>query len=156
MSSNIVNQVAFLRTSRSFPIIPEELSLELSKSFIETSNAINDRIIGIFPTNRPAITGESWFLLNNRKQQSFRKVFTFTSTTNFNHEIDFNELDYFSSIYGTFTNGTDWFGLIAQTSTAIAGQIGFYITSSQISFVTGGGAPSLTKGIIVLEWLSFP
>jgi len=154
MAANIVNQVAFLRTSRNFPQEIDELALELSKSYLDTAMAVNDRTIGIFPANKPAITGESWFP-TNRKQQSFRRIFTFTTTANIAHNLTFNQLDYISLGRGQFTDGTNWYGLIFGSNVAIAGQISFYLDPTNIVFSVGAGAPALTKGIIILEWLSF-
>lgn len=154
MSTNVVNQVAYLRTSRSFPIEIEQLTVEVDKAYVDTANAVNNRIISIFPSNRPAINGENWYILNNQRQQGFRQVYTFTSTASIVHGIDFSRIDRFTRNYGEFTDGTNWYGLINGSNVAIAGQISFYLTPTNIVFVTGGGAPAITKGNIVLEWLS--
>ncbi len=155
---NIVNQVAYLRTSREFPEEMHQLTVELSKTYIDVANAVNNRIISLFPTSRSAITGENWFLSQNQRQQSFRQVYTFTTTTSINHGLAsfFSSISYFTRMWGQFTDGTNWYGLIAGSNVAIAGQISFYVTPTQIVFLSGAGAPTLTKGIIVLEWLSQP
>ncbi len=153
MSSNIVNQVAFLRTTREFPEELHQLCVEVNRAYVDIANAVNNRTIGLFPVNRPAITGDSWFLAGIR-QQTLRQVYTFTSTAAINHGINFNSVVRFSRTFGNFTDGTNWYGLIAGSSTAIAGQISFYVTPTQIVFASGGGAPSLTNGNIVLEWLT--
>lgn len=154
MTSNVVNQVAYLRTSRDFPEEAKQLSVELSKSYIDIANSVNSRTIGIYPSSRPSVTGESWFIANAQKQQTLRQVYPLTSSTAVPHGITFNNIYGFSRMYGTYTDGTSWYGLIAGTSTAIAGQIVFYLTSTNITFVVGAGAPALTKGFVVLEWLS--
>ncbi len=156
MSTNVVNQVAYLRTSREFPIEVDQLAIEINKAYVDTANAVNSRIIAIFPVNRPAINGEAWFLNGNQKQQALRQVFTFTATTAINHGILVIDPAQFIRCFGSYTDGTNTYGLIFATSVAIAGQIGFYITSTQIIFTLGAGAPVLTKGTIVLEWLSQP
>lgn len=156
MSTNVVNQVAYLRTSRSFPIEIQQLTVELDKAYVDTANAVNNRIISIFPTTRPAINGESWFIRNNERQQGFRQVYVFTTTANILHGIDFTKVDRFTRNFGEFTDGTNWYGLINGSNVVIAGQISFYLTPTNIVFVTGGGAPVLTRGNIVLEWLSQP
>ena len=156
MSSNVVNAVAYLRTSREFPEDLHQLTVESNKAYIDTANAINVRIIGIFPVTRPAITGESWFLVNNQRQQTFRQVYTFTATTAINHGITNVVPGQFTRCFGSYTNGINTYGLIFATSVAIAGQITFYVTATQIVFVVGAGAPALTSGRIVLEWLSQP
>jgi len=158
MSANVVNQVAFLRTSRNFPENIPELVVQLSKSYIDTSNAVNARTIGIFPTNRPAITGESWYFNKNQKQQSLRQMYTFTTLTAITHGIifgaTFDEIDRFTRTFGEYTDGTNWYGLIPGSNVAIAGQVSFYVTPTQIIFLSGVGAPAVTNGNVVLEWLS--
>lgn len=153
MSSNVVNQVAYLRTSRSFPLDPMELSEELSKSYVDTAESINVRTIGIFPTNRPAITGESWFL-TSRKQQTLRQVYTFTGAGNVPHGINFNSVAMFSQCFGSYTDGTNYYGAIYASDQPIIGQFTFYITDTNIVVIDGTNTPIITEGIIVLTWLS--
>lgn len=156
MSTNVVNQVAYLRTTRNFPPELVKLTEEVDKAYVDTSNAINNRTISIFPTTRPAVNGESWFITANQKQQGFRQVYAFTSTANIAHGIDLTKIDRFTRNFGEYTDGTNWYGLIHGTTVAIAGQILFYVSPTNIVFVVGGGAPALTRGNIVLEWISQP
>lgn len=155
--NNIVNQVAFLRTSREFPEDLHQLAVESNKSYVDVANAVNARTIGIFPVNQAAITGNSYFITNQR-QQTLRQVFTFTSTTAITHGINGTAgitPSQFVHCYGNYTNGTNGFGLIWGTSGGpIPNQISFYLTSTQIIFIVDAGAPALTSGRIVLEWLS--
>lgn len=156
MSSNVVNQVAYLRTSREFPQEAQELQVELSKSYIDTANAVNVRTIGIFPSDRPAITGESWFVIQNQKQQSFRQVYTFTAAGNIAHNIDLTNIGGFTKIYGTFTDGTDWYPLPYVDVVNVTNQINVVVDATNIVITAGAGAPpSITRGYVVLEWLSF-
>jgi len=156
MSSNIVNQIPYLRTSREFPSDIEKLSTETLKAYIDTANAVNNRIIGIFPTNNRALTGEAWFI-STAKQQTFRQFYTFTTTTQIAHGIKFfSSIPYFTRMWGTYTDGTNWYGLIAASNVAIAGQVSFYIDPVNINFLVGAGAPALTNGLLVLEWMSEP
>ncbi len=154
MASNVFNQVPYLRTSRNFPEDPYQFTVEVNKSYVDIANAVNLRTIGLFTVNRPTITGESFFISKGQKQQSLRQVYTFTSTANIPHNIRFSDLTAFSRMYGQFTDGTNWYGLIAGSNVAIAGQISFYLTPTNIVFLTGAGAPTLTSGLIVLEYLS--
>ncbi len=161
MSANIANQVPYLRTSREFPEDVKKLTTEMSKAYIDTSNAVNNRTIGIFPVNRSAVTGESWFLQGNQRQQGLRQVYTFTSTVDIDIGFKISSISQFTKLDGTYTDGTNWYGVIAGTSVAVAGQILFYValngastTSDVIRFVVGAGAPALTSGKIVLEWIS--
>lgn len=152
--TSVINQVAYLRTTREFPEDIHMLSVQVNKSYVDIANNVNVRIIGLFPTNRPAISGEQWFLQGINKQQSLRQVYTFTTTASINHNINLQSITQFTRCWGSFTDGTNWYGLPWASNVAIAGQITFFITPTQIVFLTGAGAPALTKGSIVLEWLS--
>lgn len=161
--NNVINQMPYLRTSREFPEEMHMLTVECNKAYVDTANVVNERTIGIHTTTRPAINGEQWYLVKNLKQQAFRQVYTFTGTSDINIGFKLASISQISKMSGVYTDGTSWFGLIPGTSVAIAGQILFYVTvnalsttSDVIKFVVGGGAPSLTSGKIVLEWLSQP
>lgn len=155
MSANIINQVSFLRTSRDFPTEnPEQLSVECNKAYVDTANALNARTIGIFPVNRPAITGESFFF-TTQKQQTLRQVYDVTSTASIPHGINLSQISRFTRTYGNFTDSTKWYGFISGSPTAITGQIVFSIDSTNIVFTVGAGAPTVTAGQIILEWCSF-
>lgn len=152
--NNITNQVPFLRTSREFPEDLHMLTVQVNKAYLDTATAVNYRTIGIFPSDFPGITGESWFI-TSRRQQTLRKIFVFTTTVSIPHQIqNFGNIDYFTRNWGEFTDGTNWYGLINGSNIAIAGQISFYLDPLNINFLVGAGAPALTKGIIILEWLS--
>lgn len=152
MTSNIVNQVAYLRTSRDFPEDLHQLAVESNKAYLDIAQAVNNRTISIFPKNVSAITGESWFLTTQR-QQTLRQVYTFTTTASIAHRIPLSTVK-ITRAYGQFTDGTNWYGVIFGSNLAIGGQRSFYIDPTNIVFVTGAGAPALVSGIIVIEWLS--
>lgn len=156
MSFNISNQVAYLRTSRQFPEEDHQMSVEMNKAYIDIANAVNSRTIGLYSLNQATITGNNYFIAKNRRQQTLRRVYAFTTTTSIPHNIQVLDPDQFINCMGSYTNGTNSFSLPWATSVAIAGQITFYVTSTNIVFVTGAGAPALTSGRIVLEWLSSP
>ena len=143
----------YIKSSREFPPDLSMISMILTRTYIEVANAINLRSIGLFPVTRPAITGNSYFISKNLEQQSIRQVYTFTTTANIPHTIP-TTIDYIVSMYGQYTDGTNWYGIIPASSVVIGGQISFYLTPTNIVFNVGGGAPALTKGIIVIEWLS--
>lgn len=153
MSSNFVNDVPYLRVSRQFPPEVAQLAIEVNKSYLDIANAVNNRTIGIYSPNRPSVTGESWFLTPQRRQ-SIRQVYPFSSTSAINHGVDVIDPNQFTLCYGSYTDGTNSYGLVFGTSVSVAGIIQFYLTSTQIIFVSGAGAPSLTNGKIVLEWMS--
>lgn len=160
MTSNIVNQIAFLRTSREFPSNLNQLTVEVNKSYIDTSNAVNARTIGLFPVNSPAMNGENWFVTSNQKQQGLRQVYTFTTPATIPIGFKINTISGFTRFFGTYLSGTSWYGLIGATNVAIAGQITFWVevdgastTSDSLRFNVGAGAPALTSGTVVLEWI---
>ncbi len=153
--NNVVNQVAFLRTTRDFPEELVQLSKECDKAYLDTANAVNSRIIGLFPTNRPAITGESWFLFGNRRQQSFRRVYNITSYAAFNHEIDVTDISTFTEIRAIGFDGVSNYFPIPFYNLGTMG-VGIYVTPTQVQFITGAGSPNLTRGFVLLEWLSQP
>ncbi len=156
-NQNLNPQSTFLRTSREFPAELETLSFEVDKSYLDIANAVNNRIIGTFPINRSVVTGESWFVQRNQRQQSFRQVYTFTSTTTFPiaHGLNFSSIERFTRLWGTFTDAAgNWYGIIGASSVAIAGQLSFYVTPTNIVFLSGAGVPVMVRGSVVLEWLS--
>ena len=155
--------VPYLRRTRKFPSDDiNRLTLELDKSYIDIANAVNSRTLGIFPTNVQVATGEQWFINvninSNSRQQTIRQVFTFTSTTTINHSINIIAPNQFVRCFGSYidNSGTNAYGLFWTTNVPIAGQITFFVTTTQIIFNVGGGAPALQSGIIVLEWFSQP
>lgn len=163
MSGNIVNQSPYLRTSRDFPEDPQAMRMELNKAYIDIANAANNRSIGLFPTGKPVVTGDSYYLTGNQKQQSLRQVYQFTATGNIPHGVRTNQIFSFSRAYGWFTDDTNWYGAIYGSNVAIAGQVSFYLTPfvppatpGNIVVLAGAGAPAIVSGIIVLEWLSNP
>lgn len=154
MTANVTNQVAYLRTSREFPESLPQLTVELNKAYIDIAQAVNSRTISTFNINRATINGENWFITGNQRQQALRQVYGFNTTTAINHGLNLNRIDRFTRCFGQYTDGTNWYGLINASPTAISGQVSFYITPTQIVFVVDGAAPSVTKGQVVLEWLS--
>jgi hypothetical protein len=157
MSANVTNQIAFLRTSRNFPEDLKQLTVEVNRSYVDIANKVNSRVIGIFTQNVASINGEEWFINTaNQKQQGFRRVFPLTSTANpIPHGINISTSPVVKA-YGSFTDGTNYYGLLYASSTAIAGQLSFYLSGANINFLSGAGAPTLTSGTIVIEWLSQP
>lgn len=156
MSTNIANKTPYLLTSRIFPIEPEQLSINLGKTYIDIANNVNARTIGIFATGRPIINGESWFTQGgNQKQEVLRQLYTFTAAGTITHNIDTSNIGGFVKIYGTFTDGTVWYSLPYVSETADTNQVSLTVDATNINVTAGGGSPpSITSGFVVLEWLS--
>jgi hypothetical protein len=152
--STVVQRTPYLRAQRTFPDEAHALSVELSKSYIDIANNVNARTIGIFPINVAAVTGETFYGNDRKPRQTLRQVYVFTNTAPINHGILVSQPGQFTSCYGSYTDGTNDYGLIFGTPVAIAGQISFYVTPTQIVFAAGAGAPALTFGRIILQWLS--
>lgn len=167
MSANVVNQVAYLRTTRDFPVDIHQLCVELTKSYIDIAAAVNKRTIGEFPTNKPAITGETWFI-NNTQQQTLRKIYRFgaiSAGTELDIPININGFTEFTRIYGTVVTATDYRPLpysdITSIMTNVAilvgpGSVPPYVGVTCIRIVLGATAVPVIRGTAVLEWLSNP
>jgi hypothetical protein len=154
MSSNVTNQTPYLRTSRNYPQESQPLAVEVNRSYVDIAEKMNVRTIGIFPTDKPAITGESWFINANKKQQSLRQVYNITSAAAFNHGLNLTDIAFFTVIRGIGFDGTNYYPIPYVSPIAAADNIGIYVTPTQVMITTGVGSPSITSGIILLEWLS--
>lgn len=152
--NNSVNNVAYLPTTRIFPFEIKELSIEMNRSYIDIANAVNNRTISIFPSNKPVITGESWFI-KNQKQQSLRQVFSLTGLTSFNHGLNLNNISTITQVRGMFTDGTNYYPLPYVASTMKMGsQVNVYVSPTQIVILPGVDTPAFSSGFILLEWLA--
>ena len=78
----------------------------------------------------------------------------FTAAGNIPHNLNLNTLNQFTRGFGSFTDGTNFYGVIYGSNVAIAGQVSFYITPTNIVVLSGAGAPAITNGLIVIEWIS--
>jgi hypothetical protein len=155
INTSVVNQVPYLRTSREYPEDPAQLVQEVSKSYIDVAGAVNNRIIGIFPSNRPAITGETWFITPGRPNPSLRQVYAFSGTSPFTipHGIKFIDVAQFTIISGTAYDGANYYPLPYVDIVAVTNQINVIVNETKIVITAGAGAPVITSGIIILQWL---
>lgn len=151
---NNTNQVPFLRTSRSFPEDPHQLTVEVNRAYVDIANSVNSRIIGVFSDNVSVQTGETW-TIKGRNYKSFRQIFPFTSAASIVHNINFRGVYFVSPrSYGVYTNGTNYFGVIFGSGNTITGQTSFFVTPTNIIIRMDVAAPAITSGFIDLEWLS--
>jgi hypothetical protein len=154
---SVINQVPYLRTTREFPAELKQLSIEANKAYLDTANVVNNRTIGLYPTTRPAITGNRYYLSANKSQQTFRQVYTFTSAGSIAHGITIANIAGFVFISGSFTDGTVFYPLPYIDVVAANNQINVTITATDIVITAGAGAPpNIVSGVIVIEWLSQP
>lgn len=157
MSTNITQiEAPFLRSSWDFPSDNSQvLAVQVSRSYLAIANNMNARTIGIFPETAPTSTGESW-VLSGQPLSGQRQIYPFTAVSSIPHGLNVQTISYFTNCFGSFTDGTNWYGVLFSGSTTIAGQVSFYITNTNIVIQSGAGAPSVTSGIICLEWISQP
>ena len=151
----------YLKTQWQFPYEDlRDLANQSDISYIEIASKMNARTIGTYSVNFPLVTGERWYTAtptnpqSNQPQQTLRQVYTFTGAGNIAHEINFSAIAGFTKCYGSYTDGTNWYGVIFATSVGIAGQVTFYVTPTNIVVAVDGGAPAVTSGLIWIEWLS--
>ena len=163
-----INSTPYLRNSRSFPDELLQLSTESDKAYVEVARSINDRTIGLYPIRRPSITGNKYYF-ESQPQQSLRQMYVLgNSLADIPIGFKVSNIYTVANMYGTYTDAVsppgNIYGFIAgapNAGTGIAGQILFYIfvdtgstTTDVIRFVSGAGAPTITSGLIVLEWIS--
>lgn len=155
--SNNIQFSPYLLDQRKFPDRDlKELATQNDLSYVEVARAVNSRTIGITPTNFSVATGEKWYISTGpTSQSSLRQVYSLTGAGNIAHGIDWTSVGFISpKSYGSYTDGTNWYGVMYGSSTAIAGQVSFYITSTNIVVLVDAGAPAVTSGYILLEWVS--
>ena len=146
-------QTPFLRVQRLFPQEAQPLSVEVDRAYTDTANAMNARTLGLYTKNDSIQNGETWYQ-DGLKYQGFRQFYTFTAAGNIAHGINLSNIFAFTKIYGTFTDGTNWYPLSWTDVTAANNQINVYVTPTNIVITSGGGAPpSIQSGLIVLEWI---
>ncbi len=153
----------YLREQRQFPFSDlRMLANQMDQSYIDIASKVNARTVGTFATNFQIVTGNRWFLEGEpRPQQTLRQVYfddsgTITSPgTTIAHGIDFTSVSLFTPLcYGSYTDGTNFYGAIYGSSTPIPGQVSFYVTPTNIVILVDAAAPTITSLAIVLEWVS--
>ena len=148
------NQSPFLRTSWQFPYDnAQALAVQVDRAYIAIANSVNSRIVGSFPSNSSIASGETWFL-GGLRYSGIRQIYPFTTTGNIPHGLNFSSIGQFTKPSGSFTDGTNWYGAIYGSNTAIAAQVSFYITPTNIVVLAGASAPTIVSGTIILEWVS--
>jgi hypothetical protein len=151
MTTPVSNKVPYIRNFRKFPTDDKEsLATELTRGWIETANAVNQRVIGIISTD-PTINGKSYYF-NGQKFQAINQLFPISdSSLTITHGISsFSQITIQS---GWFTDGTIWYPLPYIDVTNVTNQVKVTTTSTQILVVKGASAPSISSGFVLLEWL---
>jgi hypothetical protein len=135
------------------------MRIEMSKTYIDIANAVNNRTIGLFPTDVSAITGETWFVSSNQRQQGLRQVYAFGAIVpgaglSINHGI--TNFSQFIRIWGTCSTNLPDYRPIPYASVAANANIDLRVTSTQIIISNSSAAPAIISGLIILEWISQP
>lgn len=131
---------------------PNMLSETLDKSYVEIASRVNERSIGTYAPNTPLLTGDKYYM-KGQPQSSQRQLYMINSTASIPHNIIVSQIGEVTKMYGQYTDGANWYALQPGTNMAIAGQVTFYIDSTNINFLVGAGAPVLTRGTVVIEWI---
>lgn len=151
-------QSPYLRVQRDFPGNDiKMLAVQSDKAYIDVAQAVNSRIIGTHAIGQLIVIGEKWYFTgSNTGQQALRKIFNFSSTGSFSHGINFSSVFMVSpKSCGTFTDGSgNFYGVVYGSNVAIAGNLSFYVTMTDIVILAGAGAPSISSGIIDIEVIS--
>jgi|SRR5271156_2216065 len=157
--TNNIQQSPYLREQRKFPSDdPKELSAQVDQSYVDIARNVNSRTIGIYALGKQIVTGEKWYLEGQegqaQKQQTLRQVYNFSTSGNVPHGLAFSNIFQFTKPSGSFTDGSNYYGAIYASNTAIPGEVSFYVDPVNIVILSGAGAPSIKTGTIILEWLS--
>lgn len=154
--TNYLQQSPYLRQQRNFPNDNiQALTVEIDRSYIDIAFKMNSRTIGLFATGNAMVTGEQWFLNGQPlKQQTLRQLYQFTSAGSIAHGINLSQISGFTRIYGTFTDGTNWYPLPYVDVSSINNQVSIFVDPTNIVITRGISAPAIVSGFVVLEWLS--
>lgn len=141
----------FLPINQTFSEDDEQFLIQITNRDRDIARYLNIRQIGIYDLTQVQ-NGQQYFNPANAqiKRGAFRKVFTFTAAGNITHGI--TGLTQVMA-YGEYTDGTNFYGAIYASSVAIAGQVTFYVGPTNIVVQAGAGAPGITSGVIVLDYL---
>lgn len=156
--NDVLSKGAFLRTSRNFPPDLHQLTVEVNRSYVDIASTVNNRVIGFFTVNRSTVTGENWFITQNKRQQGLRQVYRWDDTNlTIAHGINFLSLTNIIRIWGTFFDGTAWQTLPYVDVVSVTNQITVNVDDTNINIVKGAGTPpTCTNGLVIIEWLALP
>lgn len=157
----INTNAVYLPTTQYFPEDPQEFKQVITFVYSDIARRLNDKQIGIFDQVE-FLTGEQWFTQgdNQRKRQSYRKVFPLTATaagatTSIAHGISgVNSTTTFTHIYGACLTATpDNRPIPYASATAVNQQIEINVDATNVNVINGAAAPNITSGYVILEYL---
>lgn len=152
------SKTAFVATSNVYPQDVEQLTIQLTYRDTIIATALNLREIGQYETVE-IVTGQQFFTTGNaqKKRFSYRKVFPLPATaagatTLIAHGL--TGVTLYTHIYGTArTDVPDDRPIPYSSAAAVNQQIEIKVGAVNISVINGAGAPNITDGLIVLEFL---
>ncbi len=153
----ILNTSPLLRSQRDFPKDNmQALTVELDKAYIDIAQKVNDRMIGLFALDTQLPNGNIYYFQGSSSRRGgLRKMFNFTASGSIEHEINFSSVYSPIQIYGQYTDDSGtYYGIISGSTTSISGQVSAYIDDTYLYILADGSAPSISSGIVVLEWIS--
>lgn len=147
----------FLPAYRDFDIDDDQLRILLATVYSQTVNSLNLKINGVYETVEVQTNSQ----FNNpanaqRKRFEFRKMFYISAgSLTFLHNIPGISLgtSQFTRIYGVVNTATDWLPLPHVDVVNVNRQISIQVNATQVIITPGAGAPAITGGIVVLEYL---
>lgn len=155
----------FVPTFRQFPTEDaHNLEKQLVNFHNQTNTAVNNRTISTFQLHvdgdsQMLPNGERWFSTApqlatspQRLRDGFRIVVQVAGASLVvNHNI--TQINQVTRLYGAFFDGTFWQHLPYVDTLAAANQIAIKVSPTQIIVTKGVGAPSISQGIVILEYL---
>jgi hypothetical protein len=146
-------QGPFLPINQTFSQENSQFLIQITNRDRDIARYLNIREIAIYDVSENP-TGEQWPGASTQaKIQAFRKIFFISdSNLNFAHGISFIKLC--THIYGTGTDGTNFYPIPYVDVTNVNNQIMITATQTNVVITKGGGSPpAITNGIAVLEYL---
>ena len=156
---------SFVSPAETLPQDPSQLLIKLTSMHTDVANAVNIREIALYQQDQEIVTGQQFSVIgsNRQKNLAFRKVYYFGAiaagaTLNIPHNI--TNLVQCTNIYGTcITDIVDYRPIPYSSTAAVNQQISIRVfpsipaVNAFIEIINGAGAPNITSGIVVLEYL---
>jgi hypothetical protein len=136
----------------------EQYLIQITNQNALLGNTLNIREVAVYDLLE-ILNGQLWYATDAtdptfpaNKRADFRQVYTFSDASlTFAHNIA--NLIQATRIYGTFTDGTFFYPLPYVDAAAATNQVAIKLSATQVIITKGGGAPAITSGVVVLEYL---
>ncbi|MDE1970959.1 MAG: hypothetical protein KGI50_05285 [Patescibacteria group bacterium] len=144
----------YLRLQRQFPSDDiHSMSIEMNRAWIDLALKVNARTIGTYSQGNPSATGNTYYY-SGKSLPSQSQLYLYTGSATIAHGISVSTATKFVRIYGTLTDGTNWYPLPYVDVTDVTKSMTVNVDSTNINVTLGASAPSVTSGYVVLEWIS--